>query len=83
MPTRPSGVGYRGVMDTLLDRSWSTETFLAWEHRQEGKHEFDGRDVIPMTGASLAHQDIVFNLRLLLSRLLVDRPFRGPISTEG
>jgi Uma2 family endonuclease len=64
-------------MNTVLDRPWTTETFLAWEDRQEGKHEFDGRHVIPMTGGSLAHQDIVFNLRGLLGRLLADRPFRA------
>jgi Uma2 family endonuclease len=64
-------------MDTVLDRPWTTETFLAWEDRQEGKHEFDGRNVIPITGGSLAHQEIVFNLRGLLSRLLADRPFRA------
>jgi Uma2 family endonuclease len=63
-------------MDTVLDRPWTTETFLAWEDRQEGRYEFDGRDVIPMTGGSFAHQDIVFNLRGLLGRLLADQPFR-------
>ena len=63
-------------MDTVLDRPWTTESFLAWEDRQEGKHEFDGRDIIPMTGGSVAHQEIVFNLRTLLGRLLVDRPLR-------
>ncbi len=63
-------------MDTVLDRPWTTETFLAWEDRQEGRYEFDGRDVIPMTGGTFAHQDIVFNLRGLLGRLLADQPFR-------
>ncbi len=63
-------------MDTVLNRPWTTETFLAWEDRQEGKHEFDGRGVIPMTGGSFAHQDIVFNLRGLLGRLLAGQPFR-------
>lgn len=62
-------------MDTVLDRSWTTESFLAWEDRQEGKHEFDGQDVIPMTGGSVAHQRIVFNLLLALTGLLADRPF--------
>jgi Uma2 family endonuclease len=57
-------------MDTVLDCPWTTETFLAWEDRQEGKHEFDGHQVVPMTGGSVAHQDIVFNLRVLLARLL-------------
>ena len=64
-------------MDTLLDRGWTTESFLAWDDEQEGKHEFDGRGVIPMTGGSLAHQDIVFNLRTLLGRLLSGTAFRA------
>ena len=64
-------------MDTVLDRLWTTETFLAWEDKQEGKHEFDGRRVIPMTGASLAHQDIMFNLRMLLGRLLAGLSVRA------
>jgi Uma2 family endonuclease len=64
-------------MDTVLDRPWTTESFLAWEDKQEGKHEFDGRRVIPMTGGSLAHQEIVFNLRTVLARLLGERPFRA------
>jgi Uma2 family endonuclease len=63
-------------MDTVLDHPWTTETFLAWEDRQEGKHEFDGQTVVPMTGGSFAHQDIVFNVRGLLGRLLNGQPFR-------
>jgi Uma2 family endonuclease len=60
-------------MDTVLDRPWTTETFLAWEDRQESKHEFDGRDVIPMAGGSIAHQRIVGNLCAVLIGLLGDR----------
>ena len=60
-------------MDTVLDQSWTTETFLAWEDRQEGKHEFDGREIIPMTGGTLAHQRIIGNLWMTLLRLLGDR----------
>ena len=63
-------------MDTVLDRLWTTETFLAWEDRQEGKHEFDGRDIVPMTGGSYAHQRIVINLWLALTGLLGDQPPR-------
>lgn len=62
-------------MDTVLDRPWTTETFLAWEDRQEGKHEFDGVRVIPMTGGSVAHQKIVFRLCMLLDRLLAGSPY--------
>ena len=61
------------AMDTVLDRPWTTESFLAWEDRQEFKYEFDGRRVIPMTGGSIAHQRIVFNLNLALMGLLGDR----------
>lgn len=63
-------------MDTLLDRHWTAESFLAWEDRQKGKHEFDGVHVFPMTGGSYAHQDMVFNLRGLLARLLMGQPYR-------
>jgi len=63
-------------MDTVLDRPWTTETFLAWEDRQEGKYEFDGRDVIPMTGGSLAHQRVVLQLSVALIGLLAGRPFQ-------
>lgn len=62
-------------MDTVLDRPWTTETFLTWEDRQEGKHEFDGAQVIPMTGGSVAHQKIVFRLCMLLDRLLAGGPY--------
>lgn len=58
------------MMDTTLDWPWTAERFLAWEDRQEGKHEFDGVDVIPMTGGSVAHQEIVAALRFVLARLL-------------
>jgi Uma2 family endonuclease len=61
-------------MDSVLDRPWTTESFLAWEDRQEFKYEFDGHRVIPMTGGSLAHQRIVFNLCLSLMGLTGDRP---------
>ena len=64
-------------METVLDRLWTTDSFLAWEDRQEGKYEFDGRDIVPMTGGSVAHQEIVFNLRLLLGSLLSGLPFRA------
>jgi Uma2 family endonuclease len=57
-------------MDTVLDRPWTTDTFLAWEDRQEGKHEFDGEHVIPMPGGSVAHQRIVYNLCSVLMGLL-------------
>jgi Uma2 family endonuclease len=62
------------AMDTVLDRPWTTESFLAWEDQQEFKYEFDGRHVIPMTGGSIAHQRIVANAWLTLLGLIGDRP---------
>jgi Uma2 family endonuclease len=63
-------------MDTVLDRLWTTDSFLAWEDRQEGKYEFDGRAIVPMTGGSYAHQRIVINLWLALTGLLGGLPQR-------
>ena len=65
------------TMDTVLDRPLTADSFLAWEDRQEGRHEFNGREIIPMTGGSVAHQEIVFNLRTLLGRLLAGTPLRA------
>jgi Uma2 family endonuclease len=66
-----SGVSrYTAIMDTVLAETWTTDRFLAWEDKQEGKHEFDGQRVIRMTGGSVAHQRIVFNLCLSLMGLL-------------
>jgi len=64
-------------MDVVLDRPWTTERFIAWEDQQEGKHEFDGLEVRPMTGGTVAHQEIVFNLRVLLARLLAGTTLRA------
>ncbi len=63
-------------MDTVLDRPWTVERFLAWEDRQEGKYEFDGLDIVAMTGGSVAHQEIVAALRFLLARVLAGTPNR-------
>lgn len=64
-------------MDTVLELSLTTDGFLAWEDRQEARHEFDGGRIIPITGGSVAHQEIVFNLRALLGRALSSQPFRA------
>ena len=61
-------------MSTTLIEPWTVERFLAWEDRQEGRHEFDGTSIVPMTGGSRAHQRTVYNLlRLLDDRLDPDR----------
>jgi Uma2 family endonuclease len=57
-------------MGTAPTEAWTIERFLAWEDKQEGRHEFDGTSIVPMTGGSRAHQRIVYNLlRLLDDRL--------------
>ncbi len=57
-------------MNIVLREPWSVERFLSWEDMQEGKHEFDGTQIIEMTGGTRAHQRIIFNLmRVLLDRL--------------
>jgi Uma2 family endonuclease len=64
-------------MGTVLDRLWTTESFLAWEDRQEARYEFDGQRVIPMKGGSFAHQRIVLHLSVALIGLLAGRPFEA------
>src|SRR5579875_2990643 len=53
-------------MNIALREPWSVERFLAWEDRQETRHEFDGNRIIEMTGGSRAHQRIVGNLLRVL-----------------
>ena len=61
-------------MNVALRKPWTVEQFLAWEDRQEGRHEFDGIRVHEMTGGSRAHQRIVSNLvRILEDALDPDR----------
>jgi Uma2 family endonuclease len=40
--------------------------FLAWEERQELRYEFDGFQPVAMTGGTVAHDQITFNLRKAL-----------------
>lgn len=37
-------------MNLVLRQPWSVDRFLAWEDRQEGRYEFDGTQIIEMTG---------------------------------
>ena len=62
------------AMESVLDRPWTTESFLAWEGQQEFKYEFDGRRMIFMKGGSIAHQRIVANTWLALLGLIGERP---------
>ncbi len=53
-------------MNVMLAHNWTVDRFLAWEDKQEGKHEFDGTRIIEMTGGCRSHQRIVFNLQQFL-----------------
>jgi len=57
-------------MNIVLQEPWTVERFLAWEDAQEGKHEFDGVRIVPMTGGSRRHQRIVMNLLMALEERL-------------
>ena len=57
-------------LNLVLREPWTVERFLAWEDKQEGRHEFDGTRIFGMTGGSRAHQRIVLNLVRLLEDVL-------------
>jgi hypothetical protein len=40
--------------------------FLAWEERQELRYEFDGLQPVAMTGGTIGHDRVTFNLRRAL-----------------
>ena len=57
-------------MNVALRGAWTTEAFLDWAAAQEGRHEFDGRRPVAMTGGSAAHNRIMHNVyRALTARL--------------
>ena len=61
-------------MHVALREPWTVERFLAWEDKQEGRHEFDGSRITEVTVGTRAHQRIVSNLvRLLEDALDPDR----------
>jgi len=62
-------------MNVVLHEPWTVERFLLWEDAQEGRHEFDGTQVIAMTGGSRNHQHIVSNLLRLLADQLDPQRF--------
>jgi Uma2 family endonuclease len=54
--------------------------FLAWEERQELRYEFDGFEPVDMTGGTIRHHQITFDLRTALAARLMGKPCRpfGP-----
>ena len=57
-------------MNVALRGAWTTEAFLDWAAAQEGRHEFDGRRPVAVTGGSAAHNRVMHNVyRALTARL--------------
>lgn len=75
-------------MSAARHRAMTLAEFLAWEERQELRYEFDGSAPVAMTGGTIAHDRITFNLQRSLDARLAGsrcRPF-GPnvkIMTAG
>jgi Uma2 family endonuclease len=63
-------------MNVALRKPMTMAEFLAWEERQELKHEFDGFAPVAMTGGTFAHSAIQMNLYRTLSNHLLGKPCR-------
>ena len=63
-------------MDVATTARMTVEEFLAWDDEQEGRHEFDGQNVIEMVGGAYRHEVIVANLVGELLFLLRGSEFR-------
>jgi Uma2 family endonuclease len=67
-------------MNVALRKPMTLTEFLAWEERQELRYEFDGFQPVAMTGGTLVHDLITFNVRKSLDTRLAGQPCRpwGP-----
>ena len=54
---------------TEVKKRYSPEEYLALEEKAEFKSEYHGGEIIPMTGGSFNHNEIITNLWLLKSKL--------------
>lgn len=61
-------------MNIALRKPMTLEQFLAWENRQELRHEFDGFQPIAMTGGTAAHSAIQRNILFALTGRLRGKP---------
>jgi Uma2 family endonuclease len=55
----------------------SLDEFLAWEEAQELRYEFDGAAPVAMTGGTIAHDQIIFDLRRALAARLAGKACRA------
>jgi Uma2 family endonuclease len=51
--------------------------FLDWEERQELRYEFDGSGPVATPGGTIAHDQIIFDLRTALAKRLAGKPCRA------
>jgi len=63
-------------MNIALRKPMSLAEFLAWEERQELKHEFDGFGPVAMSGGTAGHTQIQGNLAAALITRLRGQPCR-------
>ncbi len=63
-------------MDVAVCEAMTLAEFLAWEERQDMRHEFDGLRVIAMAGGTAAHAFIQRNLAVALHSRLKGQPCR-------
>jgi len=61
-------------MNVALRQTMTMEQFLAWEDRQELRHEFDGFQPVAMTGGTAAHAAILRNILVSLTSRLRGQP---------
>ena len=61
-------------MNVAVRKPMSRDEFLAWEARQELKHEFDGVQPVAMAGCTLSHGRIQRNLAISIGGRLRDTP---------
>ncbi len=78
--TGRTGTCYVSPMSVALRQPMTVAEFLAWEERQALRFEFDGEQPVAMTGGTLNHDEITFNLRKALDARLGRGPCRpfGP-----
>ena len=61
-------------MNSALAVPMTFDQFLLWEDRQELRYEYDGVQPRAMTGGTIGHDIITFNLRLALRQNLAGGP---------
>ena len=60
-------------MSVALRKPMTLAEFLAWEERQDLRYEFDGFAPVAMTGGTVAHDRITFNLQKVLDARLAGK----------